>query len=412
MYDNFNMDQIIDWYFIVIFFAGILGIVVAFILFFVNKNDSFSSRILAGYLVCFSLLALNYALMTTSFFQNYPHLWRVLGWASFSFAPLGYLYTKSVLEQSYRFRTRDILLFIPAFLHFLNLLPFFILPATEKLEIIQNALKNTKLITSEPEGLWPEGWSVWLRVLVGLVSATGGMILLKKWKPKILGKAKNEKQNVSTFQWLLLFNLTQAIFWLMIIAEFILHFTKEPDLNFTIIFTITGSILFVCLYLLVQPSILYGMKGWLQEPEIIVADQGNIGSKVDIIPANKNTLSIEQGEAYKLALESHFTDKLSFRKNGYTIGDLSHELNIPSHQLSAFINQEYGKNFNELINEYRVDYLTDTIKSTMDHSQFTLEALGKEAGFNSRAAFISAVKKKTGKTPSELFGRRGESGLK
>jgi AraC-like DNA-binding protein len=154
------------------------------------------------------------------------------------------------------------------------------------------------------------------------------------------------------------------------------------------------------------------MKGWLQEPEILVSVPENISSKVEVIPVKKNTLSMEQGETYKHALESHFRENLPFRKNGYTISELSHELNIPSHQLSAFINQEYGKNFNELINEYRVDYLAETIKSTTDHFQFTLEALGREAGFNSRAAFISAVKKKTGKTPSELFGRRGESALK
>jgi hypothetical protein len=53
------MEQLIDWYFILIFFAGILGIVVAAILFFVNKNDTFSSRLLTGFLFCFSLLALN-----------------------------------------------------------------------------------------------------------------------------------------------------------------------------------------------------------------------------------------------------------------------------------------------------------------------------------------------------------------
>jgi len=406
------MEQLIDWYFIIIFFAGILGIVVASILFFVNKNDTFSSRLLAGYLLCFSFVALNYALMTTAFFQSHPHFWRVLGWASFSFAPLAYLYTRSVLEQSYRFRTRDLLLFIPAVLHALNLLPFYLLPASEKVEIIKNAISNKKLIASEPEGFWPEGWSVWLRVLVGVISTTGGMILLKKWRPRILGKSDHEKQNVITFRWLTLFNLTQAIFWIMIMTEFILHFTKKPDLNFTIIFTVAGSILFVCLYLLVQPSILYGIKGWLQEPEILDSVPENITSKVEVIPAKKNTLSMEQGETYKHALESHFRENLPFRKNGYTISELSHELNIPSHQLSAFINQEYGKNFNELINEYRVDYLVENIKSSADHIQFTLEALGRDAGFNSRAAFISAVKKKTGKTPSELFGRRGESTLK
>jgi AraC-like DNA-binding protein len=403
------MAHLIDWYFIIIFFAGILGIVVAAILFFVNKTDTFSSRLLAGYLVCFSFLAVNYALMTSSFFQSHPHFWRALGWASFSFAPLAYLYTRSVLEQSFRFRRMDLLLFAPAVLHALNLLPFYILPASEKLEIIQNAIRNKKLIPSEPEGLWPEGWSIWLRVLVGIISTTGGLILLKKWRHKILAKSANEKQNVRIFRWLLLFNLTQAIFWLMIITEFILQFTKKPDLNFTIIFTISASILFVCLYLLVQPSILYGMKGWLQEPEVLVSGPEIIVSKGVIIPSNRNTLSQEQGEAYKHALELHFSQNLPFRKNGYTIGDLSHELNIPSHQLSAFINQEYGKNFNELTNEYRVEYLIYNLKNSTDHLQFTLEALGREAGFNSRAAFITAVKKKTGKTPSELFGRRGEN---
>jgi YesN/AraC family two-component response regulator len=88
------------------------------------------------------------------------------------------------------------------------------------------------------------------------------------------------------------------------------------------------------------------------------------------------------------------------------ISDLSRELNLPAYMLSAFINQEYGKNFNELINEYRVNYLVNEMKSSLDHSQYTLEAMGNLAGFNSRAAFIAGVKKTTGKKPSEVFGRR------
>lgn len=403
------MEQLIDWYFILIFFAGILGIVVAAILFFVNKNDTFSSRLLAGYLFCFSLLALNYALMTTSFFQRHPHFWRVLGWASFSYSPFAYLYVRSVLEQSYRFRKWDFLFFLPAVFHALNLLPFYLLPASDKLVIITNAANNKKLIASEPEDLWPDGWSIIARLSIGVIFTWAQFNLLKRWKSKILDTSEKEEQNVDTFKWLSLFTLIQAIFFGLVIFEFIFHFTNQPSLDYLIIFTISGTILFVSLYLLVQPSILYGMKGWLQEPEMVVFLPEISTSKVETVPANKNTLSVEQGEAYKLALESHFRENLPFRKNGYTIGDLSHELNIPSHQLSAFINQEYGKNFNELINEYRVNYLSETIRSSNDHLQFTLEALGREAGFNSRAAFIAAVKKKTGKTPSELFGRRGES---
>lgn len=96
-----------------------------------------------------------------------------------------------------------------------------------------------------------------------------------------------------------------------------------------------------------------------------------------------------------------------YRKSGYKIRDLSEELTIPSYILSAFINQQYGKNFNELINDYRVDFMAGHLSQSLEKLQYTLEYLAKDAGFNSRNAFFAAVKKKTGKTPSEFFGIRG-----
>jgi AraC-like DNA-binding protein len=121
---------------------------------------------------------------------------------------------------------------------------------------------------------------------------------------------------------------------------------------------------------------------------------------------NRDSLSYEQGREYKVLLETHLKENKPFRKRGYTMAELSKELGMPSYIISAFINQEYGKNFNELINEYRVNYLIGEMRTSVDYSQYTLEALGNLAGFNSRAAFIAAVKKSTGKNPSEVFGRR------
>jgi AraC-like DNA-binding protein len=105
-------------------------------------------------------------------------------------------------------------------------------------------------------------------------------------------------------------------------------------------------------------------------------------------------------------LENHLVVNSPYRKTGYTISDLSNEVSIPSYLLSAFINQEYGKNFNELINEYRVDFFLDLVKQPDANSQYKLEALGKEAGFNTRASFIRAVKKKTGLTPSDFVTKK------
>jgi AraC-like DNA-binding protein len=73
--------------------------------------------------------------------------------------------------------------------------------------------------------------------------------------------------------------------------------------------------------------------------------------------------------------------------------------------LSAFINQEYRKNFSEFINDIRVSYLVDLIQENPEYlNKYTLEVLGQMAGFKSRTTFILAVKRKTGKTPSEIFG--------
>jgi AraC-like DNA-binding protein len=404
------MDHLSDWFFSMVFFAGVLGFLVAAILVFVNKTDTFPSRILAGFLVCFSLLALNYALMTTRFYLRYPQLWRAVGWASFCYAPLAYLYVRSVLRQSYRFYKTDILFFIPALIHPLALIPFFILPEDQKIAFLHKVNDNPKLITLEPESLLPEGFSILLRVVVGVVAVTAQFVILGKWKRKHSKDFLKELQNRNTFRWLYRFTIVMALSWALIILQLIFHFTGSVNLNYPIILTLSGTISFISLYLLLQPSILYGMMGWLPQIKPVASLGGEEGEspKQTQPEIRKTGLSADQGRIMKSKLEVHFDTNHPFRKTGYTITDLSKELDIPSYQLSSFINQEYGRNFNELINEYRVDYLIQQFEQSVDFSNYTLEAFGKEAGFNSRAAFISAVKKRTGKTPSELFGRRGE----
>jgi AraC-like DNA-binding protein len=168
-----------------------------------------------------------------------------------------------------------------------------------------------------------------------------------------------------------------------------------------------GTIFFVCFSLLFKPSILYGMQGWVKKIPTTPLPIEPVEALMQPIEEKKKTyLTAEQGAAIKQALEAHLQDNLPFLKPGYSIAQLSQELNIPSYQLSGFINQEYAKNFNELINEYRVRHLISHYPGGEASSQYTLEAIGREVGFNSRAAFIAAVRKVTGKTPSEVLGRR------
>lgn len=397
------MDKPEDFFFLLVFFSGMLGGIVAFILCFVNQTNSYSSRLLAGFLITFSLFALNFSLMTTSFFTKAPYLWRVVGFASFCYAPFAYLYVKSVLQQSYRFRKVDLLLFIPALLHPVSFIPFFLKPTSEKIAFFQLVAKEPYRTALEEESFMPPGTHYVIRVIMGVVLVIYQIILLKNWKKKHGASMLKEQQNKDMFRWLVRFTIVMCMYWLLIVTESIYYARPSGQLVNSLIFTISGTIFFVCLYLLMQPSILYGIKGWrytAKQPVNVIAAPEEQEEEKEI---RKYTLSFEQGQHYKALLEAHLQAHEPFRKAGYSLTDLSHELQIPPHQLSAFINQEYAKNFSELINGYRIDYLLRQSRETDLFNHFTLEGISKEAGFNSRATFISAAKKHTGKTPSELF---------
>jgi len=415
------MSDVINWPFTIVFFISLLGLLVSVLLITVNKTDVFHNRLLAGYLGCFSLLALNYSLMSTQFFLIFPHAWRLLAWASFWFAPFGYLYVRSVLEQSFWFRRRDIFWFLPGIIHLMGMLPFLLLSSAEKLVILENIFANRKLIITEPESILHEGVGVWMRVAVIAASTFAQLRLLYKWR-MIFQKKETIVQNIETYKWLVLFSFTMVIFSILIIFQILFHMISPADLNLLVLFTIAFTILFVSFYLLYKPSILYGLRGWITQPEAeenktTQPDESSTEpstiaesdpEKLQSIAADKKKiyLSIEQGNAIRQVLLQHLEKNQPYRKTGYTISDLSNEISIPSYLLSAFINQEYGKNFNELVNEYRVDYFIQLIQQPGANEQYKLEALGREAGFNTRASFIRAVKKKTGLTPSDFVAKK------
>lgn len=400
------MQQLADWYFALVFFVTLLGFLVSGILFFVNKTDTFSSRLLAGFLVTICILVLNNELMATRFFLNFPHLWRAAVFASFCFQAFGYLYVRSVLEQAYTFKKWDILFFLPAILYPFSLLPFYVLPAAEKLPIIQKIIVDNSLIAKEPESILPTGIGILARSIYGITLCAFQFSMLFKWKKKLKLAPNSKDQNRDTYKWLFYFSSMTMSLYVLALGLIIFQLTIYVSIWQTVIFAITATILFIVGYLLCKPNILYGMTGWLQQPKFLEQD-ANDKMAISLQKSNedlpKNSLTLEQGMAYKALLENHFLENKPYIKGGYTMGDLSRELSIPSHQLSAFINQEYGKNFNELINNFRVSYLEELVATNPDYLNYTLEALGQLAGFKSRASFYSAVKKKSGLTPAALF---------
>ena len=84
------------------------------------------------------------------------------------------------------------------------------------------------------------------------------------------------------------------------------------------------------------------------------------------------------------------------------LSDLAKELQMNRAQLSQIINSGFQKNFNDFINEYRVNTFKEKINSG-EHKQLSLLGLAFDSGFISKATFNRVFKKLTQTSPSEYL---------
>lgn len=108
---------------------------------------------------------------------------------------------------------------------------------------------------------------------------------------------------------------------------------------------------------------------------------------------------IRDPEADKKAAEQItllLQEKKMYREMGLSREMLSKEMGLSEHQISRIINTYFHKNFNELVNQYRVDEAKERLKT--EDVQITVIAF--EVGFNSIASFNRVFKEMTNSSPS------------
>jgi AraC-like DNA-binding protein len=110
--------------------------------------------------------------------------------------------------------------------------------------------------------------------------------------------------------------------------------------------------------------------------------------------------------AFKERLQDYMVSKKPFLDPDLTLRDLASKLNTNTTFISGVINNQFEKNFNDFVNEYRVQEFQRAIANPVNKN-LTLVALAYDCGFNSKATFNRAIKKFTGKMPSELQGIQG-----
>lgn len=379
-----------------------------------NTNKIF--LVISLFFVWYSLLIIY--LNFTGLILKYPYLIRTGVIASFLVFPFLYLYSRNTFFPGRIWRKADWLLLLPAAIYVVDFMPFFLMPAEQKI-----ALWPVNLASKERMFLAGEGWLglsgiyfPFIYIWIAIILFFQVRLIARNWNLECGFRSDHNRR-------LLYFIATITLLYLPLVIPGIFGILFRLSwFNFNFIeVSYAISLTAISLFLFISPKILYG---FLPEARFILAVNegnpttalpgsetpefgevgGNQASNVDIPETQDTSANIfmdEEEEAAELAiLLQHMAENKPFQKLGFSIQELSNQTGIPVYQLSPLINGHFKMNFANWINRYRVEYFVELAR---ENSQMTIEALSREAGFTSRSTFISAFKKEKGITPSEYL---------
>ena len=157
-----------------------------------------------------------------------------------------------------------------------------------------------------------------------------------------------------------------------------------------------------CINLILVFSI--GICGFVQfNVDSVIENSQNTPKEIDTIaPIPDHLLTIIVDE-----IEKYFELSQEFTKKTITVNDLAMAIERHPKQVSKAINQYHHKNFNRYINELRVKKAQELLLDEA-FDNLSIDGLGQEVGFHSKASFYMSFKKITGTTP-KLYREKNSS---
>ncbi|MEW7279689.1 helix-turn-helix domain-containing protein [Aquimarina sp. 2201CG1-2-11] len=187
-----------------------------------------------------------------------------------------------------------------------------------------------------------------------------------------------------------------------------LHTTLQKNTNenlniSNILHAKTGNMVFIFL-IAILISLLYRnydlRKNHQQKLEDFINTKGtsqkcNIEAEIIVteILSKKTIRKIEKELTTFILKQEYLQKKIS-------ISVLAKKMNTNGKYLSLYINHYEKKKFTDYINELRISYVVEKIKSDQTIRQYTVKAISEIAGFSNPVSFSQAFLKKMGVKPS------------
>jgi AraC-like DNA-binding protein len=425
---NFTAWNLINYSLLTI--ATFLSMISSFILLRDGKWRLLSNFLLVIYLLATGMACCMVFLTTSELIKVVPWLYRIPSPLYYAMFPAGYLYVVVLLEDRNKLRPWEWLFFLPAFIHLIEMMPFYLQSNDYKRSYLEATLNKPFGPFFHSEGWLPVYTHNMLRGLIGVICGIGivyRLVKARKQHPKVT------KQYPGLYKWLWLFGGMMLVFAGAIFITFFQsgHWKSPQTQSLIMTYCFSFSLIVSTTVLLLYPSYLYGMPRIRSEKdEPILSLLPHMERMNDPLPPNtfplesaepvffevptlveekpvaEATVSIDPGlvevyESYRLQLENHMQAKQPFLQHNYKIADLARELGIPQHHLTIVLNKVMKMRFNDFVNQYRIAYIKNLVaQQGLTHS---LEGFASLAGFSNRVTFTRAVQRITGQSPSQYF---------
>ena len=349
-----------------------------------QKKKVLHDKILIYWLIYLGVYTGSYAFLSNRLFTDFHLLSASFISLLMLHGPFLYLYISALIDEKYQFSGNRLLHFTPFLLFNLFVLVTPLFP---------EIAGRIRLDHVESEHGVPLLFNFFL-ILTALSGPVYFLLSIRLFKILDINIFNNfsTTENIN-LDWLRKLVYSFGVIWTVLIVFATIHHVFHL---FTWTFCTDGLFLSLSVFI-----ILIGYLG-LKQKEIFIQYPDH---KIEYVTEPKTKyasvlLSETDAEVYVSRIKHFMKTEKSYMDADLTLPGLASKLQIPSHHLSRVINEKFGLNFFDFINQYRIE----EVKAKMANPEFdnlSLLGIAFESGFNTKSAFNRVFKRMTGLTPSD-----------
>lgn len=361
----------------------IIGALVLLVVAFKYRRNNYQKFLFLLFIFSLTYTCFLIFLTESGWILVYPHFYRTASPLIYT-APIAfYLLGVAVGRNQDRASWTTLLWFAIPILHFVELIPFFLEDARDKVAFLNTVATDPDLMVSGRISLIPNSWHFDMQLGLGVVLM--GIMFFKTLKYR---QRTRNSSRISRLIWLnrvsLFLAISNAVILLLLNTDTENHSAYSYG---ALLYAISLLIIFISLFM--EPSILYGTSAVRKKQR---PSRENPASDPQVISMAE--------QVFKNNLERYFREESGYLDPDFRQQDLADYLGITRNELSHKINSVYQQNFNQLLNEKRIEVALRNLDSSQ-WENLSLQGVAREVGFKSRTTFNKAFKMKTGVTPSE-----------